>query len=141
MPNLTLYSDRYLDVFYESNQKLIEFYWKKATTEMTEAEYRMVMSDLVDTFVAKSVVKKWQVSHLLLDNRDFLFTMSPKLQEWQANKIFKNVTELGVKKCAIIMSQDFVAQFSIEQTIEEDERTHMITKYFDSVDDARVWLT
>lgn len=132
MSILTLHSDKYLDVFYESNQKLIEFYWKKATEEMTEAEYRMVMSDLVDE-VSDNI---GSLKQLLLDNRDFLFVMSPKLQKWQARKVFKKVTEFGVKKCAIIMSHDFVAQFSIEQTIEEDERTHMITRYFDSVDDS-----
>lgn len=136
MEKQTLHSDKYLDVYYSPDLRLIEYYWKKATEEMSEAEYRMVIWDMLDIVEGKG----WRPEYYLLDNRDFLFTMFPKLQEWQVKYPMERSIKLGAKKAAVIMSEDFVSQVSIEQTFEEGEEGRFILKYFSSTEAGKEWL-
>lgn len=140
MTKVNLHSGKYLEASYNPQTRLGEFYWKKTTEDMTEAEYRMIMSDILDKFMENLKTKNWSGANWLLDNRQFLFTMPPKLQEWQAKKIFEPLVESGAKKVAVIMSEDWVTQFAIEQTFDEDGETKMLTQYFSDLDQANEWL-
>ena len=131
-----LHSDKYLDIYYDQGSRFIEYYWKKATEDMTEAEYRMLIMDILDMVDEKG----WRPAYYLLDNRDFLFTLSPKLQEWQKKYPAKKSIELGVKKAAMVMSENFVSQFSIEQTFEDDKEVNALTQYFSDIEEAKEWL-
>ena len=140
MERQTLYSDKYLDVYYNQDLRLIEYYWKEATEDMTEAEYRMILLDLTDEVDEKVKSGAWMLDSFLLDNQNFLFVMSPKLQEWHTRKITSVATTWGAKKVAIVMSEEFASQMSIEQTMEEDKKANSLTRYFDNMEEAKEWL-
>ncbi len=136
MEKQTLYSDKYLGAFYDQDLNLIEHYWKKDSEYITEAEYQTIHTNVVATILDNG----WKGKKALLDNRDFLFTISPELQTWQAENIFPKAIANGLEKVAIIMSEELFSQMSIEQTIEEHEEIETITCYFDSISKAKEWL-
>ncbi|OJJ14525.1 hypothetical protein BKI52_42875 [marine bacterium AO1-C] len=140
MKKFTLHADKYLEAIYDERLNLVELYWKEATKEMTEAEYRMIVTDIVDLMNRKYQEGVWSSPNWLLDNRDFRFVMSPKLQEWQAKYVFTKTTKTVTQKCAVVMSADFITQFTIEQTFEEHQFTHFRTKYFTDLQQANEWL-
>ena len=135
-----LHSDKYLDAIYDKKLNLVEFYWKESTKDMTETEYKMVVSDIVDVILEMITHNNQKAPNWLLDNRNFLFTIPPKLQEWQAKEIFEPLMEKGCEKCAVIMSEDFISQFSIEQSFEENQETMLITEFFSDLHQANEWL-
>jgi len=140
MSKFHLHSDEYLEALYDKKLNLVEFYWKETTAEMTEAEYRMIVTDIVDTIGKKNDAGDWSPPNWLLDNRLFFFTMSPKLQEWQARNVFAKAHYTKAQKCAIVMSEDFITQFAIEQTFEEHDFTDFQIKYFIDLQQANEWL-
>lgn len=137
----TIYSDEYVDTYYNGHLQLIENHWKKSTEHLTEAEYRMLTLDTLDVLEKSIQENGWVFNRILADNRNFLFTMPPKLQEWQAKHVFAKLLELGLKKTAIIMSQEFISQYSIEQTFEESPELNESTRYFDNIKEAKDWLS
>ncbi|HAS39188.1 MAG TPA: hypothetical protein DCS93_01855 [Microscillaceae bacterium] len=139
MSKIHLHSDKYLEALYDKKLNLVEFYWKNTTEDLTEAEYRMIVSDIVDKVVENVENKQWKAPNWLLDNRDFLFTISPELQQWQAKKIFEPVSKF-TKKAAFVMSEDLVTQFAIEQTYDEHKEAKMLTQYFIDLHQANEWL-
>ncbi|OJJ14524.1 hypothetical protein BKI52_42870 [marine bacterium AO1-C] len=140
MNKQNLHSDNYLEAFYDKKLNLVELYWKEPTEDMTEAEYRMIISDISDEIHKIVEQGKQKAPNWLLDNRKFMFTMSPKLQEWQADKIFGPLLELGCRKGAVVMSEDLISQFAIEQTFEENSEARLATQYFGNLEQANVWL-
>jgi hypothetical protein len=48
--------------------------------------------------------------------------------------------QAGLRKYAIIVSQEMVAQLSIEQTMEESQASNFQVRYFDDSEEAMRWL-
>ncbi len=88
-----------------------------------------------------SLIEKYKPLYILVDTRKFLFSVIPELQEWQIKVIRPSFINVGVKKAAMLMSEDFFSQISIEQTLEEDEENHTWqTQFFENKNDAMEWL-
>jgi hypothetical protein len=82
-----------------------------------------------------------EVDFFLLDNRNFLFSMSPALQEWSASEVTSKMFAKNPNiRTAVLVSSDFISQLSIEQALEEDAETIQTTKYFEDEQEAREWI-
>lgn len=57
-----------------------------------------------------------------------------------SKEILKKYCEMGIKKIAFIISDDLVAQVSIEQAIQESKDTDTLIKYFGTEEKAQRWL-
>jgi hypothetical protein len=68
------------------------------------------------------------------------YTIVPALQEWHNGVLFPAFAEVGVKKLAVVVSNDIFALMSIEQLIEDVADAKFITRYFDEELVARDWL-
>ncbi|HAI77152.1 MAG TPA: hypothetical protein DCM08_12985, partial [Microscillaceae bacterium] len=62
------------------------------------------------------------------------------LQSWVDQEIFPQFVQAGLRKYAIIVSQEMVAQLSIEQTMEESQASNFQVRYFDDSEEAMRWL-
>ena len=62
------------------------------------------------------------------------------MQEWSVSNIFEKLEQAGLKKMAMIVSEEIFPQVSIEQLIEENKNTTLITKYFENEEHAMKWL-
>ncbi|EAY30558.1 hypothetical protein M23134_03196 [Microscilla marina ATCC 23134] len=66
-------------------------------------------------------------------NQDFYFVIDPATQEWTAQQL----NDYLPPKSAVVVAAEFVAQLSIEQTVQDMETA---VKYFDNEPEAREWL-
>jgi len=80
-----------------------------------------------------------ELSSFLLDTTSFGFTISPTVQIWVAENILPKLSKGGMKKVAFLVSTDFIAQLSIEQTMEEKVLDFLVS-YFDQQSEALAWL-
>lgn len=127
---------KYLEAFYDVDLEMVELYWKESSEHMEDHEYQTLTKELLNN------VNGRKISNQLLDNRQFLFSMSPALQEWSekeiSSKMFAQNPEVRV---AVLTSQDFITQLSIEQAIEEDNNSSdENVRYFEDEQEAKEWL-
>jgi hypothetical protein len=80
------------------------------------------------------------VKCFFLDTVNFFFPIEPTLQIWVAETILPKIAEAGCKKIAFLTSEDFVAQLSVEQTMEERDDLSFQVRYFLSESEAFSWL-
>jgi hypothetical protein len=100
---------------------------------MTEEDFKSINLFYVESF------EKMPVKAFLIDSREFAFSVSPELQSWVAEHIISRAIALGLKKLAFMVSKEFIAQLSIEQTIEEGGDIPFQTQYFDELSKAKDW--
>lgn len=141
MSKIQLSDSKYVIAYYDEDLNLFEQTWLEESEDMEDEEYKSLQLDMHS--IADSI-DNIRFDLLLLDNRNFLFSMSPELQEWQAVNISSKLTKYcpnpEAMKIAVIVSSDFISQLSIEQALEEEEGTEQGTKYFEDEGEARDWL-
>ncbi|HAS39311.1 MAG TPA: hypothetical protein DCS93_02475 [Microscillaceae bacterium] len=128
----------YFTSYFDVDLKLYEIVWHEASQDMEEEEYKKYLLN------EKSTLAKYKQINLVLVNlQNRLDTMSPELQEWSSANIapffLEKITKL---KIAVVRSQDFSTQFSLEQAFEEDSVSEdiAITRHFDNEQMAKEWL-
>ncbi len=131
---MEVYKSQYMHLAFFAELELIEMTWFPSTDNMTEEEYKQELLNYLD------LVLKFRPNKVIGDTRNLFFAIVPELQEWINQTIFPPILEVGVKKVAFIMSQEIVAQLSIEQTMEEQEGLKFISAYFDNKESAKDWV-
>lgn len=77
---------------------------------------------------------------VLMDNRQFVFTISPETQRWINENIFPVFVHKGARYGAFVVSKDLFTNISVKQTLEEDEATPFVIRYFEDIETASTWL-
>ena len=140
MITISVYTSKYAEVYYNPDEKLLLMNWKIATEEMTDKEYRQTVSTLNNLLIKENSDKSYQFQKYLLDNRFFLYVIPEETQVWQRDHIFSRLINMGGEKIAIVMSEGYVSQHFIEQTIQESQEINLITQYFHDPVQAQNWL-
>ena len=131
---MKVYESNFLRLDFSDKDKLVEITWLPDTSNMLEDDYKREFTNYLE-FIMKVHPKK-----VIADNKTMFFPISPELQEWTNETIFPPSLEMGLNKAAFVMSPEFVAQLSIEQTMEEGEGMKFITQYFDDKTKAKEWI-
>ncbi len=136
-----IYNSSYQLLAYNSAKKAVYVTWKAASREMDEITYQKELLNYI------TLLKQYKPLIYMNDLREFFFTVTPDLQTWVSEKFQELYTDSSMPKdtlSAIVMSQDFFAHVSVEQTIEEASMgsadTQERLRYFDNVEDAKKWL-
>ncbi len=127
-----LYESDFKITLYEPENSLIINNWKDEK-EMTDDDFKKEIISWVE------LVEKYKPENLIADTRKFNYTISVELQEWNEKKVFPRLAKAGVKKFAVIESEELVAQLSLEQTMDASEDV-MQHQFFTSQDEARAWM-
>lgn len=61
-------------------------------------------------------------------------------QEWSNKEWFPRAFEAGVKKIAIVIPQKVLAQMSVNAIMQKVARTELVSKHFNSIEEAKKWL-
>ena len=137
---ITVVDSKYLSIHFDPDLNLLTQIWYPESEDMSDDDYKTLHL----AWVEKLIRDKYDINYIYLDNRENLFTMSPELQEWQAENIVKkalaHVPNPDSIKQAMLMSDDFMTSLSIEQAIEESSEMDDATKYFTDEHEARDWL-
>jgi len=131
---MEIFKSKFLTVSYNPKNQILKAVWDPATQQMTDADFR----ENIQEGVWKNI-EHYKPIGFIGDTRQFLFIIAPELQEWYGANI-SSVFGRYTKKIAMIMSQDFISQLSVEQTIEEDNQSGFVTKYVSSETEALIWL-
>lgn len=123
----------YHQLEYFPDKSLLTITWTTQTMNMTEDDFKQVLLEIL------AFIKKNKVEWYLADTQEFKFSIIPEVQDWTNTHFLPQIFELGVKKMAIIVSEDLFSQVSIEQVL-EDNQSGMQSAYFKTTDEALQWL-
>ena len=130
---MELHKSKYQEVLYLAPQSTVSKSWTPLSEDMSEEEFLSEIKTLAEKI---EEVKPFAI----LDNTtDFAFPITPELQTWVGTEVFPRFIAAGVRRYALIVSSEFIAQLSIEQTMEE-AGDNFQTAYFDSEDKAAAWI-
>lgn len=134
----TLFKNQFVEVNIDKEKKYAEMVFFPESVDMEEDDYKEIVikaNESVATFLENKVDK------YLYNYVDFNYILSPEIQEWYAKN--SKIVYMNNSKIASVMSEDFVANLSIEQIIQEydDKKGLKFTrKYSDNLQEAKKWL-
>lgn len=116
----------------QANGVFYHLYKPQVTAEMLDEEYKEELME-VNRFC-----NDHKVRNMISDNREFMFPITPELQEWTNEHIFAKAPYID--RCGLIMSSDFIGQLSIEQAVEEQKNGDFVIRFFASIPEAEAWV-
>lgn len=88
----------------------------------------------------KDYILEKRPDKIFADTIDNLIAITPDLQEWINATVSGAYQAVGLKKLAVLLSSDFYAALSIQQTIEDDTKATYKTVFFEDKTKAFEWL-
>lgn len=128
-----IYTSKFQEITKLSNQDFFIISWYD-TKDMLDDEYR---AEILEQLVC---YQQYKVKGSLIDTSTFQFAIAPDTQEWANTNIFPPAAQAGLKYVALLVTQDFYAQLSIEQYTNEDKNNLLEFKFFCDIEKARDWL-
>lgn len=132
---IELHHTNYFLISFDKSLDLVHYSFYKTTSTMTKEEYILELKAFID------VVKKYQPAFVLGNMVDFGFIITPDIQTWINENLFSVYAQIGLKKIALLLSNELFSQVSIQQTIEEDENAPFSVAYFENEQEAIAWFT
>ncbi len=132
------FKNNFLDAFFDKDNALLSITWLPSTYEMEAKDFQSIFMDIAQ-FIEQNSIKYWMGY-----TKDFAFIVPPDLQEWAAQDFNQRVLKAGLRKMAMIVPSDIIANVGVQQSIEEMEKHQhaetIVTRYFDDDQQAKVWL-
>lgn len=130
---MELYNDRFQHISFMEEVGLLQKSWTTESDQMNEDTFQSEVTTIAEMIELQKPVGVCD------DTTNFLYAITPELQTWVSEAIFPRFIAAGVKKYAIIVSSEMIAQLSVEQTMEEGNAAFQVA-YFDHVEKAMEWL-
>ena len=128
------YKSEYSEVNFDENLQLLTVTWNAKTELMDSDTFRKELMSKIE------LVKHYKPRIHLIDSREFKYIINPEEQTWVSENIFPGYAQNGVRQLAFLVSEDFIAQLSISQSVEEDKTAAFRVKYFSDIAEAKGWL-
>ena len=130
-----IYKHKYLQVTYDATRKLMINTWLPECKYMTDDDYKAQMTEYAER------LEKYHPDFSMADSVNFLYTITPDMQEWTNAEFMPYFINAGVQKQAFLVSKDLFSQVSVEQTMDKEQNLKAFqTRYFDSKEKALEWL-
>ncbi|MFY7788142.1 MAG: hypothetical protein ACOVQA_09735 [Thermoflexibacteraceae bacterium] len=127
----TSYSQNY----WHEDKSLLEFHWVSQEAQTMELED---FQEALLKYVA--LVTTYQPNFVLVNAEKLSFTIIPEVQEWVDENV-NAVTNLIIKRMAVILPRTLIEQLSIEQVLDEKEAKKFESNFFSNYQEAFNWLT
>lgn len=129
----TLFSNRYLHIFlHRTSHETIELQWLDF---VPSADFRQGIEEL------SRLAHQHQAKALVADNR-LLRALRPADLDWGGNLIFKGLSELGGRRCAIVESLDAMNRMGVTAMVAHViPNTKLTSQFFATIEEARTWAT
>lgn len=128
------FKNEFISIYWDSMTRIIKAVWTEKTATMRDENFKTCIQAIW------AGVGEYKPKGFVGDARNFMFTIHPIIQKWYGDNII-GVFGNGTNKVGMVMSKHFIEQLSIEQAIEEDRSTGVITQYFDNEEDAIKWAS
>ena len=130
----SVYKSDFEEYFLMIDSHILYAKWFPKSEEMNDQDFKNEMANELD------FVRTFQIKKYLIDVSEFRFAISSELQEWTDQHVNTKLDELGLQKLAYIASKDFIAQVSIELTMNESVKQNYETRFFETFEEAIAWL-
>lgn len=131
---MELYKDEFVTYSLSHEGKVLAQDWTPATAQLEDDNFQHLMTTLV------GLVERHKPQGLLVNTQQFQYLLTPSMQTWSAEHVLAKHSQNGVKKMALIVSQEMITQLSIEQTLEENTALGFANRYFSDIAEAEAWL-
>jgi hypothetical protein len=131
---MQVYKSDYQLIHVDVEKKLLKKEWYATTDTMKTPAFMREVEKIAE------LAEKYSVEKFHDDTTLFAYPIAPDVQTWVNEEIFPRFIKAGLKKYAIIVSKEMIAQLSIEQTMEENNASSFQVKYFDNPTKAQHWL-
>lgn len=128
-----VFSNLFTEFFYDSSSEILFFNWLD-TEQLEEESFREILLKQAEN------VEKFKPKGLLIDTVRFVYTISLETQDWVNNEIMTRFFAAGLRRMALTISTELIAQLSIEQTLEEETSQQFQISYFDDNRKGVDWL-
>jgi len=130
----SVFENEFITSFVDKEKHLYGYRWKSTNRTMTPEQYKEEITRQANN------VLQYKPLFVLVDFRDSDFVIDTDLQGFVSQTLFQNMTQVGAKKLAVIQTEDYIMQLSIEQTVNEQVNVKYVTRYFSSQDEAEQWF-
>lgn len=131
---MQVYSSPFQTIHYLAEKGILQKEWYDTTEQMSVGDFK------VEVLKIAEMAAQYKPAFFHDNTQAFAFPIDPDLQSWVDQEIFPQFIQAGLRKYAIIVSKEMVAQLSIEQTMEESQAAHFQVRYFDNGEEAMQWL-
>ena len=129
-----IYKNSYFEVLHDASKEMFHYAYNESSYHMQPTEYIQLLEDFIQ-------LTYQHCPRLMLgDMMDFQFIITPDIQEWIDQNLFKVYKEVGFKKMTLLLSKEYVPKLSIQQAMDEDTTNAFKTQYFDDQEKALAWL-
>ncbi|MCC5946184.1 MAG: hypothetical protein JJT94_14735 [Bernardetiaceae bacterium] len=131
-----IYESASLNLYFNNDTAIIKMEWTDASEGLDAEGFKTEMLNYINHATDKNA------KAVLTDARHYAFPITPDVQEYIVENILTRYDEIGMKKQAFVVSSDFIAQLSIEQTISDGEASNLKfkTAYFETEKQATDWI-
>lgn len=127
------YDQEFVSFHHDADSAMLEVLWKD-TTKMEDEVFRHIMLCFADN------CQHYCPRFILIHTRNFSFPIKTSTQAWVDKYVVPGILTCKPDKIAFLASKDMVGQLSIEQLLGEDLARQLNTRFFDTPEEARLWL-
>lgn len=129
-----LFTDHFFELYFDETLRVFKMIWLPTTETMKKEDFKQGLLKYVSYY---DELKPYGVLHDMRENK---FVVAPEVQDWANENVNRRAFEVGLKKVAFLLGSDIFTMVSVEQTMEEKEGALLFTSYFDTEEDAWIWL-
>ena len=128
-----LFGNQYLHLFlHRTSHNTLELQWLDF---VPSADYRRGIEEL------SRLAQEHQAKALVADNR-LLRALRPVDLEWSGNLIFRELSELGGRRLAVVESRDAMNRMGVTALVATViPNTKLTSQFFATTEEARAWAT
>jgi len=133
-----VFENSYRKIYFEQAAQLIYVDWTPETAKMSVKEWENEM------LITLKITDQYRPSHFLLDQTNLFFVLTPQLLHWTAEQLNKKWIEIGVKKVAVLLSQELMAKIPMKLMADDTKELHIpnqfYIRYFTNLEKAKAWI-
>jgi len=123
-----------MSICYDEQNGILNTIWLSREPGITTDEIKEAITACADEAIQHKPI------YCLADDSKRNFFYDIEIQAWVANTLAAAYVQVGLKKLAIIMPSDVIAELSTEQTAQEAADAPFEIKYFYEENEAKSWL-
>ncbi len=129
-----VYKSKYQEVTFHKKKSELRFKWSASTIKMEDFEYKKEVEQTLQC------LQKYRPEKTLINLKKFAYTIDPDMQTWVKENFLNQLVQQQLTNIsALVMSDDFFAQKSVEQSLENSIQENY-SHYFNSTEEAIDWL-
>jgi hypothetical protein len=135
----TIYQTLYKKVLFDEKSKTILTLWNEQSAHISEEEYKK------DALYTTQLILKSKALHLLADNRENKFPITPEIQRWYIESISTMFSNHQGNKCALLVNENLLLHQVFDETSTKAANFANTPKveirFFTRFDEAYRWLS